>query len=113
MPGVDDLKQHLQSFVKISEAVLNGMVFTSTYSIPANPAFPKRDTTFPKRDDTLGGARCYTACANPAGSTKPDPDDCTELWNTIQSMDGQFSVDPRTSRLLSELTPVRRTLGWI
>lgn len=106
MPGADGIKQHLQSFVKISEAVLNGKVYTSTYSIPADPAFPKRD-------DNLGGARCYTACANPAGSTKPNPDDCTELYNTIQSMDGQFSVDPRTSRLPSELTPVRRTFGWI
>jgi len=92
---IDHLKKHLQSFVKVSEAVVNGKVHKSTYSIPADPTFLKRDTTFPKRDTNLVRARCYTSCANPPGVSQPTTDDCTELYNNIYSMDGEFSVDPQ------------------
>jgi len=105
MPDVDDLKQHLQGLVKISEGVLNGKVNTSTYSIPADQTSPRRDTTLKKRDRSIEGAHCWTACANPPDLPHPDRGDCTELYKNLYSMAVQFSVEPRTSHHASHLIP--------
>lgn len=112
MPDVDNLKQRLQGFDKISEAVFDGKIYMSTYSIPVDPTLKKRGTALEKREVNLEKAHCWTACVK-KNWPQPNPDDCIDLYNNLYSMNGQFSVSPRTSRLPSQLTPDRQTLGWI
>lgn len=82
--------------VKVSEGLLDGKVYTGTYSMPSNTSFSKRDPTLKKRAN-LEGASCMTMCTNVPQATRPQEGDCTELYNTLYSQAEQFSVDPGTS----------------
>lgn len=87
--------------VKVSEGLLDGKVYTGTYSMPANTSFSKRDPTLEKRAD-IEGASCLTMCTNVPQATRPQEADCTVLYNTLYSQAEQFSVDSGTSLSLSQ-----------
>jgi len=89
--------------IKISEGILDGKVHTITYSMP-NTTFPKRDTTLEKRaDKNIEGGRCMTMCTeNKDVAARPQPNDCTVLYNELYSQAVQFSVDSSTSPSLSQ-----------
>ena len=79
----------------VSEDVLDGDIYTATYSISNNTVFPKRDTTLEKRLDIQGG-HCQTYCV-PDDGDKPDSDICKVLYTELKSTPGIFTVYPGAS----------------
>ena len=95
---VGDLKQLLKGLdlVVVSEDVLDGKIYTGTYSISTNTTSPKPDTNLKKRNN-IEGAPCRTICYSDETKNWPDSNDCVGLYQTIFSTSGQFTVAPSTS----------------
>jgi len=99
IPDVDDLPQPLKGIglVKISEEMLDGGVYISTYSIPVNVTLSKRDTGLEKRTTNLSGARCVTRCGSSPVLHPPNLDSCRGLASTISNEFGKLTIFARTS----------------
>jgi hypothetical protein len=99
IPDVDDLKRRLEGMglVMVLEDVLDGKVYTGTYSMPANTTSSKRDTTLEKRIENISGTGCLTICPIVENVAYPNSGDCRVLYNTLYNMAMEFSVDSRTS----------------
>jgi len=111
IPDVDDLTQRLEGMglVKVSEDMLDGHIYTGTYSIPVKVTLSKRDTVLEKRVENIEGARCLTACGPQPGVPSPNPDDCAVLYNRLHSMALQFTVEASTSPSLPQDHDTRLT----
>jgi len=111
IPDVDDLPQRLEGLglVKVSEDMLDGHIYTGTYSIPVNLTLSKPDTVLEKRAENIEGARCLTMCAPAQGVIRPNPNDCRVLYNRLYTWAGQFTVEARTSPSLPQDHDTRLT----
>jgi phosphatidylethanolamine-binding protein (PEBP) family uncharacterized protein len=101
IPDVGGLNPRLEGMglVLLSESLLDGKVHIATYSIPAEKAFSKRNTTLEKRDQKdIQGANCMTTCGNDA-VTPPNSDHCVVVYKTLYTNAVQFTTKARASHL--------------
>ena len=100
IPDVSDPKQHLEEsgLVKVSEGVINGTIYTATYSMSNNTTVPKRDNG----NIDLGDGSCEHMCYTDVNLFFPFANDCLALSEGLKNTGGEFTTYSCTSPLLPQ-----------